>query len=212
MKVYFVRHGQSLGNAERVLLGHCDRDLSELGVRQASLTAEAMKDFPIDIIFSSDLLRAYNTAAPHAELRGLSVIPERAFRECYLGDWEGKPSAWCEENYSGEYATIWRSGYGIFRFPNGESTREAGERFFKRAIEICRENQGKNVMIVSHAAILRSFWAIISGFTPEETGEAIDSPTNASYSVCEFDGERFIPLEYSVDGHLASVGITKLLA
>ena len=212
MKVYFVRHGQSLGNAERVLLGHCDRDLSELGVRQARLTAEAMKNFSIDIIYSSDLLRAYNTAIPHAELRGLSVIPDEMFRECYLGDWEGKPSAWCEENYSGEYATIWHSGYGTFRFPNGESTREAGERFFKRAIEICRENQGKNVMIVSHAAILRSFWAIISGFTPEETGEAIDSPTNASYSVCEFDGERFIPLEYSVDGHLESIGITKLLA
>ena len=95
MKVYFVRHGQSLGNAERVLLGHCDLDLSPLGVQQAKLTAEAMKDFPIDIIYSSDLLRAYNTAKPHADLRGISVIPDKCFRECYLGDWEGKPSAWC---------------------------------------------------------------------------------------------------------------------
>lgn len=212
MKVYFVRHGQSLGNAERVLLGHCDLDLSPLGVQQAKLTAEAMKDFPIDIIYSSDLLRAFNTAKPHAELRGISVIPDKCFRECYLGDWEGKRAAWCEENYPDEYAVVWRSGFGTFRFPNGEATREAGERFLKRAVEVCRENYGKSVMIVSHAAVLKSFWAIISGLTPEETGDAIDSPTNASYSVCEFDGERLVPLEYSVDGHLASIGITKLLA
>ena len=212
MKIYFVRHGQSLGNAEGVLLGHTDRGLSELGIRQAKATAEAMKDFSIDAIYSSDLKRAYDTALVHAELRGIPVIPEVSLRECYLGDWEGTTSKWCAENYPGEYSTVWWSGFGTFRFPNGESVRGAGERFLKRALEICRANPGKNLLIASHAAVLRSFWSIISGYTPEEAGDKVLSPTNASYSVCEFDGEKLIPLEYSVDGHLANIGITQLLA
>ena len=43
-KVIIIRHGQSLGNAKRVLLGHSDLDLSELGFEQAEATALALKD------------------------------------------------------------------------------------------------------------------------------------------------------------------------
>lgn len=73
-KVILVRHGQSLGNAKRVLLGHTDLDLSELGYRQAEATAEALKDEKIDVVYSSDLKRAMSTAVPHARMRGMEEI------------------------------------------------------------------------------------------------------------------------------------------
>ena len=210
MKVYFVRHGQSLGNAQHVLLGQTDLDLSELGHRQARATAEAMRDIHIDIIYSSDLIRAYNTATPHGEMRGISVIGDERLRECRIGEWENKTSAWCVENYGKIFTEDWVNGFGTFTFPGGESTLGGGERFLRRALEICRENNGKSILIVSHAAVLRAFWGIISGIAPEDVGEKLPFPTNASYSVCEFDGERLIPLEYSIDGHLAEIGITKI--
>ena len=97
MKVYFVRHGQSLGNAKHVLLGHTDLDLSPLGYEQARATALEMRDFPIDVIYASDLRRAYNTAVPHAEMRGISAIPDAGFRECRIGEWENRSADWCRE-------------------------------------------------------------------------------------------------------------------
>ena len=213
MKIYIVRHGQSLGNASRVLLGSTtDLDLSELGRLQAKATAEAMRDFPIDIIYTSDLKRAYSTALPHAELHGVSVVPDKAFRECHLGAWEGKSADWCRENYPEEYPTVWGEGFGTFVFPEGESTRGAGERVLKRVCEICRENPDKNILIVSHAIALRSFFGVILNIAPEDVGRELPSITNASYSVCEFDGESFSVLEYSVDKHLEGIGITKLQA
>ena len=210
MKVYFVRHGQSLGNAKHVLLGHTDLDLSPLGYEQARATALEMRDFPIDVIYASDLRRAYNTAVPHAELRGISAIPDEGFRECRIGEWENRSADWCRENYPELFDKDWVFGFGTFRFPGGESTLEGGERFLKRATEVCQANPGKSILIASHAAVLRAFWAIISGIAPEDVAEKLPFPTNASYSVCEFDGERFIPLEYSHDRHLESIGITKI--
>lgn len=210
MKVYIVRHGQSLGNAKHVLLGHTDLDLSELGYKQARATAEAMRDIHIDAIYSSDLIRAYNTAKPHAELRGLSVIADRGLRECYIGAWENKSADWCLENYDTVFSVDWAHGFGTFRFPEGESTLEGGQRFQKRIIEICRENPERSILVASHAAVIRAFWSIISEISPEDVAEKLPFPTNASYSVCEFDGERLIPLEYSVDAHLEGVGITKI--
>ena len=65
-KIILVRHGQSQGNAIRVLLGHTDLDLTELGFRQAACTAEALRHERIDVIYSSDLKRAMSTARAHA--------------------------------------------------------------------------------------------------------------------------------------------------
>lgn len=211
MKVYIVRHGQSLGNAKHVLLGHTDLDLTELGYKQARATASAMRDIPIDIIYSSDLMRAYNTAVPHAELRGMSVIADEGFRECCIGAWENKSADWCREHYPIEFGGDWFEKFGTFTFPEGEGIRAGGERFLRRATEVCRENPDKTVLIVSHAAVIRSFYAIVSGIAPEDVAEKLPFPTNASYSVLEFDGENFIPVEYSVDGHLESIGVTKIL-
>ena len=65
-KIILIRHGQSLGNAQKIYLGHTDLDLSDVGREQAHAAAEYFKDEEISAIYSSDLLRAYNTALAHA--------------------------------------------------------------------------------------------------------------------------------------------------
>ena len=72
-KFYLVRHGQSLGNLNRIYLGHTDVDLSELGYKQAEITAEHLRGVHFDSIYSSDLKRAHNTALPHARIRNIPV-------------------------------------------------------------------------------------------------------------------------------------------
>ena len=57
-KIIIVRHGQSIGNATKTVLGHTDLDLSDLGYKQAEVTANELKNEKIDLIVSSDLKRA----------------------------------------------------------------------------------------------------------------------------------------------------------
>ena len=57
-KIILIRHGESLGNANRTMLGHTDLDLSPLGYTQAETTANHLKNEKIDAIYSSDLIRA----------------------------------------------------------------------------------------------------------------------------------------------------------
>ena len=54
-RIIIERHGQSIGNAERIYLGITDLGLTDEGVEQAKITAEALKDEKIDVIYSSDL-------------------------------------------------------------------------------------------------------------------------------------------------------------
>ena len=71
--VLLIRHGQSEGNAERRFGGHTATPLSPRGRRQASATAEALKNDSITAIYSSDLARAVETARPLATLTHLAV-------------------------------------------------------------------------------------------------------------------------------------------
>ena len=167
-KLILIRHGESLGNAERRLLGHTDLDLSPLGYRQASAAAEALSEEKIDAIYSSDLKRAYNTAMPHATRRGLSVQPSKELREIRLGDWEGKKVAEVIVEYGDMYDKDWLLGYGTFRFPGGESTIEAGERFLAECRRIAEENDGKTVLVTAHAAVIRSFFSLVMNIPPED--------------------------------------------
>lgn len=208
-KLILVRHGESLGNAVRRLLGHTDLDLSELGYRQAEATADALKDEKIDVIYSSDLLRAYNTAVPNAKIHGLEIIPSENLREIMLGEWEGKSVDEIQEQYGDMYEKEWLGAFGTFRFPGGESTMEAGQRFYKECERIAHENLGKTILITAHAAVIRSFYSIVMNIAPEEIVGNLAYPTNASISEVEYKNGKFEKISFSRDEHLASVGITK---
>lgn len=210
-KIILVRHGQSIGNATKRILGHTDMDLSQLGYKQAEATAECLKNEKIDKIYSSDLLRAYNTALPHAKMRNLEVITSKNLREMFVGDWEGRTvdeilTKWGREYFENE----WINKFGSFRFPNGEAIVDGGRRFYNEILDVCEQNQGKTVLIASHAAVIRSFWSIISGIEPEDIVEKLPFASNASYSVCYCEKGKISPFEYSIDGHLSEVGITKV--
>ena len=209
-KIYIVRHGESLGNAQLMFLGHTDLDLSELGHKQAEATADFLSNVQIDGVYSSDLLRAYNTALPHAKMRGLAVDAREKLREVFVGDWEGKNCMEIADKYGDLYHFDWHYKYGTFVFPGGDSVIEAGKRFYDEIIAIAKENIGKTVLIASHWAVIRSSWAMICGISPEEVAEKLPFPTNASVSILEFDGEKMIPKDYSIDAHLSGVGITQI--
>ena len=200
-KIFLVRHGESLGNAARVYLGHTDLDLSEEGYRQAEITAMRLRDEKIDAIYSSDLKRAYNTALPHAKMRGLAVITSRNLRELNIGDWEGRRIEVLIREHHEDFVVGWQENFGTFTIPGGENVLSGGMRFYNEVLKIARENPDKTLLVASHAAVIRCFWCIINGICPEDMAKAFPFPKNASYSTVIYDGERLLPLEYSQGGN-----------
>lgn len=198
-KILLIRHGESLGNANKLYLGHTDLDLSKLGYRQAEVAAQYLKDEKIDAIYSSDLKRAMNTAKPHAKLRGISVIPRSELREIYLGDWEGKKID--ELLTLDSFIHGWRESFGTFTLPGGECVLDAAKRFRSAVIKIAEAESGKTVLIAAHAAVIRSFWCLISELDPKSWASESAFPTNTSITTVYYDNGKLIPIEYSFDKH-----------
>lgn len=201
-RLIFVRHGQSVGNFNHVLLGHTDLDLSELGYEQARISADALSDEKIDVIYSSDLKRAYNTAVAHANIRNMTVIADKGFREQHLGRMENASVAVLRDANDAEYL-VFKNDFGNFHPTGGESTYALGERIYENAIRVARENIGKTILIGCHAAAIRSLFGKLLGFSREQISRELNFPLNASFSIVEYtDGELF-PIEYSRDEHIA---------
>ena len=204
-RIYVIRHGESVGNLHRICLGHTDLDITELGMKQAEKTAEALSDVDFAAIYSSDLIRAVHTAEPHAKMRGLTVNTDEAFRELYFGNWEHASVLMLKEKFHDEFTIGWRQNFGTFTAPMGESVVAMAERMEDGVKRIAGKHRGKNILLTSHAAAIRALWGKISGFKPSEWADAYPFPTNASYSILEFNGEELISVSYSNDSHLGEL-------
>ena len=118
-KMIFVRHGQSEANLAGIFIGHINSPLTELGHRQAELTAEFLKDEHIDAFYGSDLIRAYETGLCIAKRHNKGVIPDKNLREIFAGDWEGKKFS--------ELSGLYEKTYGVWLSDIGHAHPDAGE-------------------------------------------------------------------------------------
>ncbi len=200
-KIILIRHGESLANAVGVYLGHTDWDLSPRGYEQAEVVGEYLKDEKIDVIYSSDLIRAYNTALPHARHHNLEIVKSKELREIYLGEWEGRPVAELEAEYPCEFGVGWRKQFGTCAVPSGESVPALAERIYNEIERIASLNEGKTVLIALHAAAIRAFWGKATKTPAEKVCELIPFPRNASLTTLFYQDGALIPFEYGFDGY-----------
>lgn len=207
MKTRFilVRHGQSLGNERKIILGHVDWDITDVGRAQAECVAEALANRKIDAVYSSDLMRAYNTVAPVALSRGLKINVDKGLREINMGLWEGREVSEIIEKYGELFTVEWMQHFGSFCAPGGESTSELARRFRDTLRRIAEENPGSTVLIGTHAAAIRAFWALVTGVPSEKIDELLAFPDNASYSEIDYEDGCFTPISYSVSDYLTTI-------
>ena len=204
-EIIIVRHGESLGNINRIMLGNTDLDMSPRGYKQAKACADFLAEETIDAIYSSDLIRAYNTAKPHAERHGLEIIKDERLREMHVGAWENRPFAEIAEKYP-EMHREWRETYATIVFPGGESVAEAGKRFWAAVVDIAEKNPGRRILIATHAGVLRSFWGQLLGLPLAEIGRSLPFAVNASVSRLLYEDGVLSPMEYSTHSFLSGVG------
>lgn len=153
MKLYLIRHGQSAGNAEGRFGGHSPMPLSKLGKEQAELTAKLLSKEKVHAIYSSDLLRAVQTAEPLAKLLDLPIIQTPDFRERDVGVLEGLTFDESKRKYPKDYyALINRDIHHVIT--KGESYRQLLQRTTNALREIFDIHRGEKVVIFSHTGAI----------------------------------------------------------
>lgn len=152
-RLYLVRHGQSAGNAEGRFGGHGPTPLSDLGKRQAAVTAKMLAGEGISAIYASDLTRAIQTAEPLSKLTGIEIVSTPEFRERSVGVLEGLTFDESKQTFPRDYyALVNRDVHYVIT--NGESYRQLLRRSTAKLWEILRKHQGQRIAVFSHTGAI----------------------------------------------------------
>lgn len=157
MLLYAVRHGETEWNLIEIQQGHLDSPLTEIGVRQAHLLADGLVSKNIEVLYSSDLGRALQTAEIIAEKLSLDIVQEARLRERNLGIMEGLTKKEFADRYPDE-AVRFNTGDPDYVLPKGESARQRYQRCVDCAEDLAARNVGKKILLVAHGGVLNSFF------------------------------------------------------
>lgn len=147
-----VRHGHVVG--EKLLVGHTDVPLSEPGREGVRATAKRLSTENISALYSSDLSRSVESASIIGGHHKLTPVQLPAFRELYMGRWDGKPM---EEVWKTDEELIrgWWADPSAFKTPEGESLGDLRARVVPALHELVERHVGETVCLVAHGGVNR---------------------------------------------------------
>ena len=186
-----IQHTQSVHHTNGMVGSWTDWELSELGVRQAKRIGERLKNELTEkrfVLYSSDLLRARQTAEIVGNCLGLSPVFRTELRERNLGRCCGKSVRWMRENMEMREKSI-----DDRIFSDAESRRDEWNRLEPFFNEIMSSNN-ENIIIVSHGDLLSVFYTVFLGLSVEtiNAGEIFGLSGGVSHMFENEEGKRFI--------------------
>lgn len=207
--IYLIRHGQSEANVEGVFAGQYDPALSGTGLEQGGVTAKFFADSQIrpDVIYSSDLKRAYETAQCTAEIFHMPIVKDENLREIHAGEWEKVSFAELIKKFPKSYG-VWKENIGCSCCDGGESVVELQKRVVSALTRIAQSHEESVVFVFTHATPIRVFVAHCLNKTPEQI-KTIPWATNASVTKVVYEEQAFRLEEYSRDDFMGEM-VTKL--
>ena len=206
MEIYFVRHGQTIWNVEKRFQGLSDSPLTELGITQAKLLGEKLKDIKFDKFYSTSLKRAYDTANYIKGNRKQKVEIFDDFVEISMGNMEGIKQEDFKKLYPEQVKNFFfnQLEYDPSSF-GGESFLEVRERVIRGLNKFIELNKNyERVLVVSHGATLKTLLHYISGKDISTlSDEAI--PKNTSYTIVKYENGKFEIIDFSNVSHLEEI-------
>ncbi|MET0982330.1 MAG: histidine phosphatase family protein [Telluria sp.] len=173
-RIALIRHGETAWNAERRLQGHLDIDLNDEGRRQAAALAAALagdrERGNFDVLASSDLARAAQTAKALGEVLHLPLYIDGRLRERCYGGFEGLLYTEIAERYPREFAA-WQGRDIDGTLPPGQNRGETFREFYDRVISAilgwAADNPGKSLALVAHGGVLECAYRAALGLSLE---------------------------------------------
>lgn len=170
MEIYIVRHGQTIWNASNLLQGSADIELNERGRALAGETGRNLEKVPFDKIYSSPLIRAYETACLIRGHRNIPIIRDERLKELNFGVNEGKNFKELLADTSNPFHYFFERP-ALYRAPeHGETLEhicERGAEFMKEVIEP-QKDELERIMIVAHGAMNKAIMCHVKQHGIEE--------------------------------------------
>ena len=153
-EIILIRHGETEWNSQQRMQGHSNSDLSSLGQAQIQALGQWMKNVPFDHIYSSDSLRAKQTAEAITQFSGHELQFDQRLREKNLGVFEGLTSEEARERHP-EVFRLFKTAGSKYVIDEGESTQQLQDRALEIVNEIRIKHPEERVLLVTHGGFIR---------------------------------------------------------
>ena len=166
--IYFVRHGETDYNIKGMIQGQLDIPLNSTGIKQAEELSSLLKNYKIDIIYSSPLSRAKQTAEIINKYHNVKIVYIDNLKEFFAGDKQGSiMREWSKEEV--EDFMLHPENYGA----------ESNYDFHNRCIKAFNElSKHKNILIVSHGGVYKHIYRYLNNI--EDITAKVELPSNCS--------------------------------
>jgi probable phosphoglycerate mutase len=157
MKIFLVRHGETEWNRINRFQGISDISLNTKGIAQVEALAQALKDETIDVVYSSPLIRARETAKAIRHFHPSSLyFEEEGLKEMDLGDFEGMDAPHWAKQYP-EFRKQWRESPSSIKLPGGESLKGVQIRAVKTLERIIQSHSPETTLLIcSHNFVIHA--------------------------------------------------------
>lgn len=198
-RLFALRHGRTAWNAETRIQGQLDVPLDALGRWQAERLALALAGEPIVAIYSSDLQRALDTAAPLVARTAAPLHTDARLRERGFGSFEGRTHAEIESQWPDD-AARWRRREVDYPPGGGEALTPFFARCVNTVCALAAAHPGQTIAVVAHGGVLDCLYRAAVGV---ELNTQRSWPLgNATINRLLFNGEGLSLVGWSDDAHL----------
>ena len=202
-EIYLVRHTQAEGNLYRMMQGHWDGDITELGEKQLELLAERFRTVPLDAVYSSDLYRARKTAEAILTGHDLPLQTDTRLREINIGPWET-----CFfgdlRHKEPEAIKAFMTDQENWYLPGAETYSQVRERVYGAVCELAEKNRGRSIAITSHGITIRCFLSRVLQL-PLSDIEHLPVCGNTAVTHLLYEDGSWTVLEMNDTSHLSSL-------
>jgi probable phosphoglycerate mutase len=198
--ILLVRHGETEWNHLRRIQGQLDVPLNAVGLRQAQAIARRLARLPIAAVYTSDLQRASQTAAPIAAAHRLAALPEPRLRERHYGGFQGSYYDQLQQADPERYQRI-HSRDLDFDLDGGETIPALYRRVSDAVRDLAGRHPQATIVLVTHGGVLDCCFRLA-------TGMALDAPRtfglyNAGLNRIALDNDGFRLVSWADVEHLA---------
>ena len=203
-RICFVRHGETDWNIEQRMQGHRDLALNATGLAQAAAVGRYFSGGQADALYSSDLLRARQTAQSIAQALGLPLRLAEALRERHFGRREGLTLAEVALRYADDARAMATRDPDYGAPQGGESRRQHAERVLGCVARLLDDRRGQTIVVVTHGGVLDVIYRRAQGLSADSPRDY--AIPNAGINWLTIDGERWQIERWGETAHLAYVG------
>ncbi len=202
-EIYLIRHVQAEGNRYRMMQGHWDGNVTDLGLQQIDALAKRLRGEKIDAVYASDLYRTRMTASAVTRYHDLPLRTTDQLREIHVGRWETLFFGNVIHDEP-ELAYAFMHDQDKFSIEGGETYAQVGRRALAALEDIARSHPGQTVAVVSHGVTIRCLLSRITGIPLRDPELPI--VRNGSITRLRWEDGRFTLESIDDHAHLDALG------